>query len=108
MGELVKDTEVTHTVVEEVKIHIRLHLLPHMFEKETIMATDLLVDMAVEATTMVTITIIQDQEDMVVDQIHMEEEEATEGTETTTEEGAIITQAEAMVQVQVDMAQLVV
>ena len=93
-------------MVGEAKILILLHLLPHMFEKETIMATDLLVDMVVEATTTVTIAIIQDREDMVVVQIHMEEEEATEGMETTMEEGAIIIQVEAMVQVQVDMAQL--
>ena len=70
------------------------------------MATDLLVDMVVEATTTVTTAIIQDQEDMVVVQIHMEGVEATEGMETTMEEGAIITQVEAMVLVQVDMVHL--
>ena len=97
---------VTHTVVEEAKILILRHLRPHMFEKETIMATDLLVDMVVEATTTVTIAIIQDREDMVVVQIHMEGEEAMEGMETTMEEGVITIQVEAMVLVQVDMVHL--
>lgn len=106
MWELVKDMEVTHTVVEEAKILILLHPHPHMSEKETIMVMDHLVDMVVEATTTVTIAIIQDREDMVVVQIHMEGEEATEGMETTMEEEVTITQVEAMVQAQVDMAQL--
>ena len=93
-------------MVEEAKILILLHLRPHMSEKETIMVMDHLVDMAVEATTTVTIAIIQDLEDMVVVQIHMEGEEATEGMETTMEEGVTITQVEAMVQAQVDIIQL--
>ena len=93
-------------MVGEAKILILLHLRPHMFEKETIMATDLQVDMAVEATTTVTIAIIQDREDMVVVQIRMEGEEATEEMEITMEEEVIITQVEAMVQAQMDMAQL--
>ena len=93
-------------MVEEPKILILLHLRPHMFEKETIMATGLLVDMVVEDTTTVTIAIIQGREDMVVVQIHMEGEEAMEVMETTMEEGAIIIQVEAMVQVHVDMVQL--
>jgi len=96
-------------LAEEHKIHILLHLLPHTSEKETIMAMDLQLDMAMEdTTTLTTVVIIQVLPDMVLVLILTEEEveEVMEGMETIME--VEVTIVEAMVQVQVGMDQLVV